>query len=143
MRLEIPIKNNDYDRVLNVYVRQLFKVIKDDIRTKANIQKYKVREPYILSMDFIKWRNEVPDHIDLFYYVTRCLVLKKEKECYVITLNDRALVNGSLTLVKDLIRLLEYGNEKLPAYPLIRNILMYHQEHWKDEFSKVVARSLN
>lgn len=142
LRLEILIKDSSKNVILDAFVERLFMTIQQEISFKANRKKYQIREPYILKMNFIKWRDKAPDHIDLFYYITRCLVLNKERSRYVIELNSRNLVVGSQTLVKDLIRLLEYGNEVLQAYPLIRDILSYYQKHWEDEFDNIVDRTL-
>ena len=142
LQLIIPIDNEETSGLLNRYVRRLFQVIQQDIQYKANRQKYKVREPYILQMNFIKWNDKPPDTIDLFYYITHSLYLHKGRNCYIIELNDRPLVTGSKTLVKDLVRLLEYGNENLPPYPLIRDILLYYQIHWEDEFENIINKTM-
>lgn len=143
MRLEIPYDESYYRPLYDTYCKQLYKVIQDEIRYSLNYNKYLIREPYILKMNFIKWKNKPLDKIDLRFYITHCLVLNKTKDGYVIELNDTALVTGSLTKVKDLIRLIEYGNEILPAYPLIRNVLAYYQVHWQDEFQNVLEKYFN
>lgn len=142
LQLIIPIENEETGGLLDRYVRRLFQVIQQDIQYKANRKKYQVREPYILQMNFIKWNDKPPKELDLFYYITHCLCLHKGRGCYIIELDSRPLVTGSRTPVKDLVRLLEYGNEKLPAYPLISEILSYYQEHYEDEFVKVIERTM-
>ena len=79
---------------------------------------------------------------DLFYYITHCLYLHRDRGCYIIALENTTPVRGSRTLVKDLVRLLEYGNEVLPPYPLIREILSYYQQNWEEEFANVIEKVL-
>ena len=141
LTLEIPYENGSI-ALYNTFCKQLYNAIQRAIYNKADRRKYQVREPYILQMNFIKWKGKPLDEINLYYYITHCLVLKQTNKGYVIELNNYMRVKGSMTLVKDLIRLVEYGNEVLPEYPLIREILSYYQNHYMDEYGNIVIQGL-
>lgn len=122
--LELRIYNDELKQANAAsFCLRLLRIIRAEIFLKANRQKYKVREPIILSIDFIKWNSAPPKTIDLFYYIADCLVLEKTDYGYIIKVNDKRIIPGSTTLIKDLVRLLEYGCALFPPYPLIRDIL--------------------
>lgn len=110
------------------YCEFILDKINETIAQKADPRKYKVREELILKSSLISWRGDPPKSIDLMHLVCHCLSLKRIKGEYVITLNEYRLVPKSRTKLSKLIRLLEYGNEEIPPYPLIRSILVYYQK---------------
>lgn len=117
-----------YRRISQIIYRMLL----EDIKNNINKKKYSIREKEILKSGVIQWDGKPPKSIDLVYYVTHCLELVYKRGCYVIQLNDRKIIPGSSTKVSTLIRLLEYGNEKITPYPYIRNFLMYYEDHYED-----------
>ena len=106
------------------YCMFLFDKVKESVSDLINPRKYKVREKAVIESSVMRW-VVVPLELDLVYYVENCLELVKVKGEYVIRVRDDLRVRGSRTKVKTLIRLLEYGNEKIPSYPVIRRVLLY------------------
>ena len=136
MRLEInkgKLNGYFYDKVCKL----IYKSVIEDLKKNINKRKYSVREEAVLESGIIKWKGAVPAHIDLVNYITNCLELVFEGNIYVIRLNDRQVVRGSTTKVSTLIRLLEYGNEKITPYPYITCLLKKYEKAYEqiaDEF---------
>lgn len=128
LSLEIAKNTNDQSSFLK-YCLKVFYFVRHEVYAKADRRKYKVREPIILATDFIKWNSTPPKTLDLFYYVTTCLLIEKTEDGCIIKVNDKAVIPGSTTLVKDLVRLLEYGCNLFPAYPVIRDVLASISQH--------------
>lgn len=123
------------------YCRFILDEVQDSIKDLINPLKYKVREEYVLSTPLIKW-IKVPKRIDLVYYITHCLELVKIKGDYVIRVSPKLKLPYSLTKVSFLIRLLEYGNEKLPALPVIRRVLSYYANNYQKLFDIYFERRM-
>lgn len=132
MQLRIHFDQEISPSLYRRYSQYLFKKVKDDIEDSIDLRKYKVREPYILSSKFIKWKGETPKSIRLDYFVCHCLELVTVKGEYVIRLNDSLIIPKSRTRVSLLVRLLEYGNERIPACPVIRKVLVYYSKVYKE-----------
>lgn len=131
IKFEIEYDDKGNDPLYRILCYKIFYSLKSEINRSLDPRKYKIREPFILKSSLIKWNGDPPDSIDLVDYVNNCLTINYIEGYYVIGLDDRR-IPGSTTKLSTLIRLLEYGNEKLPAYPLIRNIIMDYKLHYKE-----------
>lgn len=130
MRLEIdPSKINKY--FYKKICKLIYKTIVNDLRKNINKKKYLVREKAVLESGIIKWKGKPPKQIDLVNYITNCLELVFERNMYVIRVNERQIISGSTTKVSTLIRLLEYGNEKLTPYPYITLLLKKYEQTYE------------
>lgn len=128
-----------YRPLYNDYCKFLFGSIKDSIRRQMKKEKYEIRESVIIKSSVIRWYKSPPKKLDIAKYINSCLELIKIRGEYVVALNERKRVKGSSTKVSTLVRLIEYGNEVITPYPLIRRIISYYQSHYKDmilEFMK-------
>ena len=135
MKLEIDhrkIPREFYSVFCKVLFMNLCKAIKENINPK----KYKIRENAILSSSVIRWNKKPPRTIDLVYYITHCLELVYVKGNYIIRLNESKRIPGSSTKVSTLIRLLEFGNEKIPAYPYIRRYIQIYMDSYNEVIKK-------
>lgn len=144
MQFRIPqgqIESRFYDD----FCRYLFKRVNRSVEELASQKKYRVREKVVCSSTLLQWTvPEIPSEIGLYHYVINCLSLVYEKGEYIIQVNPRTLVRGTTTPVRTLVRLLEYGNEKLPPYPMITRVLEFYQENYsyfvKDYLRRKVVR---
>lgn len=125
-----PVSSGLYKDYCDFIFESVKKSIERSVEKSTDREKYKVREPFILESSVMKWVVEL-DHIDLVYYVTHCLEMVREKGEYVIRVSQSQKVYGSLMKVSTLIKLLEYGNEKLPPLPLIRTVFRYYEENYR------------
>lgn len=117
------------DNFYEEYSRFIFSRVKHSVEKSADPLKYKARVADVLSSSVIKWDGDPPpSFIDLRSYVIRCLVMVKVKGEYVIKINESQRVHKSRTKVSTLVRLLEYGNERVLAYPVITRVLMHYQK---------------
>lgn len=110
------------------YCRFIFDSVKQTIHKSIDNRKYKVREKAILESSVIQWDGRPPRHIDLIYYVENCLVMTKEYGEFLIHLDESKVIPNSSTKVSTLIRLLEYGNELIPPYPLVSQVILYFSQ---------------
>lgn len=124
------------------FCRLLFLSIKATIQTNINMKKYRVREKAILKSSVIQWDKKPPKELDLVYYINHCLELVFLNGNYVIRLNDKLKIPGSSTRVSTLIRLLEYGNEEIPAYPYIRTILADYRSSYLQKATEYIKEKL-
>lgn len=108
------------------YSRFIYRAVKRKIAQNINPLKYKIREPYILESSLIQWIGDPPEYIDLTYYINNCLEMRRERGEYVIQLNESLRIPGTYTKVSTLVRMLEYGTNKLPALPNIRRVMLYY-----------------
>lgn len=126
------------------YANYLYNKMQEDISYQAHkhYKNYKVRENSILSCSLIRWNNGIPpQRINLVNYFDNCLELKYEQGIYTIKLNSYNIVKGSTTLVSKLIRILEYGTLKIPAYPLVRIIFNYYSNNYKNLFINFIKEN--
>jgi hypothetical protein len=132
VQFNIELSNKELmPSLYNDYSKFLFSKIKETISLEINSLKYKVREPYILSCSIIEWAGNPPKSIDLERIIKNCLVLKRIKGTYVIKVSNRK-IPGTYTKMSTLVRLLEYGNEDIPPYPLIRSVFKFYYKIYKD-----------
>jgi hypothetical protein len=126
-----------------IYSEYLFKKIQRQLRkeVRKHIKRYEVRIPYLLTTSLIHWKKYPPKTINLFYYLDNCLELVNRKGTYVIKLNDYKLVRGSFTKVSTLIRILEYGTDKIPELPVIRHLFSYYSKNYNSLFNEFVKES--
>lgn len=113
------------------YCDFLFDMIERSVSELINPLKYHVREKSVIESPVIRW-IKVPKTINLVSYVENCLEMVRDKGEYVIRVREDQRVRGSRTKVKTLIRLLEYGNEKIPAYPVIRVVLKTYSKIYQN-----------
>lgn len=123
------------------YCKFIFDEVCSAVDNLVDPRKYRVRESYILTTPLMKW-VQVPKRINLVYYITHCLEMVKVKSEYVIRVNPRIKLPYALTKVEFLIRLLEYGNEKLPALPVIRRVMMYYSQNYQTMLDKFLERRM-
>ena len=130
--IQFKISNQNGDQGLyNDFCKYLFSEIKDAVSQLADPRKYKVRERYVIESSVIKWRGDPPDSVDLMKLVVNSLELVKIRGEYFIRVNDRRLIPRSSTKVSTLVRLMEYGNEKIRPYPVITRVLRYYYENYQ------------
>lgn len=141
MLFRIHFNQEVYPPLYEDYCKFLFEEIKSSIRKSVNPRKYRVREKLVINSKVLKWKV-TPESLDLTKYVNSCLEMVKVKGDYVIRLNQKTKVDGSLTKVSTLIRLLEYGNEKIPPVPTIRNVFRYYSENYGDLLSEFFERRM-
>lgn len=113
------------------YCEFLFDRVEESVSELINPFKYHVREKAVIESQVIRWVR-IPDSINLVPYVENCFEMVRDKGEYVIRVREDQRIRDSRTKVKTLIRLLEYGNEKVPAYPVIRTVLTYYSRVYKD-----------
>lgn len=143
MQFEIFVPNaNPY--IYAEFSRFIFDDMKDTIKTLVdhNSKHYKIREPLVLSSSLIDW-VKTPKEINLEYYVKNCLELRKYHGKYIIRINPNKLIKGTKTPVIKLIRMLEYGTNRMPEYSLIRKVFAYYSKNYLTLFNKFVERRLS
>ena len=113
------------------YCEFLFDRVEDSVRELINPLKYHVREKVVIKSPVIRW-IKVPDSVNLTQYVENCLEMVRDRGEYLIRVREDQRIRGSRTKVKTLIRLLEYGNDKIPAYPVIRVVLSYYSQIYQN-----------
>lgn len=113
------------------YCEFIFERVKEDLYDLINPLKYRVREKAVIESSVMRW-VVVPRTIDLARYIEDCLEMVKNKGEFVIRVRSDLRVRYSRTSVKTLVRLLEYGNEKIPPYPVVRRVLKYYSLIYKD-----------
>lgn len=135
-----------FDQEINPYLYKdycefIFDEVKDSVKELIDPRKYKVRQQAVLESSVIKW-TKVPKTISLVYYMTHCLELVKIKSEYVIRVNPKMTLPYSRTKVSLLIRLLEYGNEKIPPLPLLRRVMDYYAKNYQTLFDLFLERKM-
>lgn len=141
MQFEIKFESKVNPTIYREFSEFIFLHMKKAVscQVRKNYKKYKLRENLILSSSLIKWKRGVaPSSIDLPYYVENCLELVNIKGVYVIRLNEFWLVRGSLTRVKTLIRILEFGTLKIPPLPVVSRIFRFYSKNYKNLFTEFV-----
>lgn len=113
------------------YCEFILESAENSIRELINPLKYHVREKSVIESPVMRW-VKIPSTINLTQYVENCLEMVRDRGEYVIRVREDQRVSGSHTKVKTLIRLLEYGNERIPAYPVVRKVLMYYSQVYRD-----------
>jgi len=141
MQIRLEFNENINQSVYKSFSKYILKEVKRSIRKLADPRKYKVRESLVIDSPLIKW-NRKPNSIDLLQYINECLVLRYIKGCFVITLDDHKRIRRSRTKLSKLIRMLEYGTDSIPAYPLIRSVMQYYQENYSLMVMNYVKGSL-
>lgn len=120
----------------------IYEEVVRSVKESINPLKYHVREKDVLASSLIKWVHRPPKSINLPYYVENCLVLVKEKGEYVIQIDTSMRVHYSKTPVSTLIRLLEFGNEKVKPLPVIRRVLAYYQNNYPYLVKEFIKRKV-
>lgn len=140
MQFEIKLKQDTNRLLYREFSEYVFFCMKKTLSSQVHkySKKYKVRESVILESPLIKWKGQPPSRIDLPYYVENCLELVNIKGTYVIRLNDTWLVKDSLTKVKTLVRILEFGTLKIPALPLVTRLFRQYSKYYKLLFTEFV-----
>ena len=144
MQIEIKFSRKINPVIYSEYSKFIYSQMKKDIikSVRKNSKKYKVREKFILESTLIKWKKDPPSRINLEYYLENCLELVDIKGTYVIRLNDSWLVKGSVTKVKTLVRILEYGTLKLPQLPVVRRVFNYYSKNYQNLFVEFMKERL-
>lgn len=142
MFFKIHFDKEVYAPLYEDYCRFLYEEIQKSVKNSINKRKYDVRVPYVINSSIMKWNNKPPSSLNLVYYVTHCLELVREKNEYVIRVNPKMKVLGSKTKVSTLIRLLEFGNEKIPPLPVICSVLKYYQERYPYLLTEFIERRM-
>lgn len=124
------------------YCRFIFDSIQNNIEDLINSRKYKVRERLVLESSVIKWDIRPPSSIDLAKYVKNCLEMVRDKGEYVIQVSPLQKIENSSTKVSTLVRLLEYGNERIPPYPVIRTVMRYYRKFYSRLFIKFIKERM-
>lgn len=132
MQFKIHFDQEINQSLYNDYCEFLFEEIKKSVKMLINPLKYRARENLVLKSSVIKWTSKKPKSINLISYVESCLEMVRVKGEFVIRVRDDQVVRGSKTKVKTLIRLLEYGNESVPAYPVLRRVLLLYSKVYKN-----------
>lgn len=144
MEIRIEMKEGVKPSICSSFARYLSRRLQRDIsrEVRRKSKNYKVREEFILTTPLIKWTSRPPKSIDLISYFDNCVEVKRLRGAYVIQINPRPLVKGSKTTVKYLIRVLEYGTQKLPALPVVRKIFSYYSRNYLKMFNDYLKESL-
>lgn len=140
MQFEIKFESKVNPTIYREFSEFIFLHMKKAVsfQVRKNYKKYKLRENLILSSSLIKWKEVAPSSIDLTYYVENCLELVNIKGVYVIRLNEFWLVRGSLTRVKTLVRILEFGTLKIPPLPIVSRIFRFYSKNYKNLFTEFI-----
>ena len=147
MQFEINLKEELTPSVYRNYSKFVYDEVLRFIKRLSYQKKdnYKIREFQLLnssSVEYIKWDKETPDSLDILYYINHCLVLKKRRGIYYITLDEHQKIKGSKTKVSKVIRLLEFGNEEIRELPVIRRAMTYYSRNYKALAKEYIARRL-
>lgn len=144
MQFEIKFDENINPFLYKKFSEFIYEKVLEDVSELADkySKKYKVRESYILNLNLIKWKRSPPKKIDLIYYIKNCLVLERNRGVYMIKLDDSWTLPKSFTKVSLVIRVLEYGTDKIPGLPLIRRVLMYYEKYYKSMFVKFLQERM-
>lgn len=144
MQFKIPFDSKGDSGLYNDYCRFVFSEIKKSIEALINPLKYQVRQNSVINSSVISWDSEEPpETINLVYYMTHCLEMVKVRKDYVIRVNDTRKISGSSTKVSTLVRLLEYGNESVSAYPVITRVLDYYRKNYKNLMIKFIRERMS
>lgn len=111
-----------YDKVLSI------------IEESANIYRLELREKYLLNSSIIKWRSSTKHSINLLSIIKDSIILIKDKNEYVITVDDKTVLPKSQTLVSTIVRFVEYGNHQVKAYPIIHTTFTKLNKSYNKEF---------
>ena len=145
MQFRIELDSNTNPVLKRQFAEYLYDRMTDDLHrlVKKYDQKYRVREKDVLSSTLIKWKGEIPPYLNLPYYVENCLILSYSSNTYVIKVNERWLVKGTLTPVKFLIRMLEYGTTTIIPFPLIRRLFTWYSNNYLNLFPEFVEERID
>lgn len=113
------------------FCEYLFDQINGTLSDLINDKKLNVRERLIVESSVINWTTKV-EKINLRYYVENCLEMVNVKGDYIIRVRRDLRVRNSRSSVYTLIKLLEYGNETVPAYPIVRAVLLLYSDIYKN-----------
>ena len=132
MRLEIKFDENLIPSVYTNYSKFIYRQMKRQVHliVLKNYKKYQIREDLVRNCGLIKWKGD-PSPLDLVRYVENCLQLVKDKGVYVVRINPYLRVKNSYTPIATLVKILEYGTEKIPELPILRRVFMYYRLHYK------------
>jgi len=145
MQFRIIVGDNVSPRINREFSNYIFDRMKRDLHklVKHYHKKYEVREKYILKSSLIKWKGKVPSHLDLPYYIENCLILSYVQGTYVIRINPKQVIKGSLTPVKLLIKMLEYGTTIVPAFPMLRRLFRWYSENYLNLLPEFMEERMN
>ena len=140
MQFKIYLNEEMPMRIKREFAIYLFKKMKEDLkyRVKQYYKKYEVREGLVLNSTLVKWNGKIPSHLNLPYYVENCLTLSCSYGEFYIKVDDHQLVQGSRTPVSLLIKMLEYGTEEIPRFPLVRRLFSYYSNNYLSLFNEFV-----
>lgn len=102
------------------YACFLLDKLKDDIDDLPD-DKFKVRYDYIVD-NFIKWNIKPKSKIDLKQIVKDSFIIQLYDKGYCIMLDPNKIIPFSSTKYSTVVRLIEYGNEKITAYPFLHKL---------------------
>lgn len=138
MQFKIYIGENIPMRIKRKFALYIFRKMKEELRYKVRRyhRKYEVRESLVLSSTLVKWNGKVPSHLNLPNYVENCLTLSYSYGDFYIKVDDRQLIRGSRTPVFLLIKMLEYGTEEIPRFPLVRKLFDYYSNNYLNLFTE-------
>ena len=112
----------------------IHKRLKNDIE-KSSDKKLEVRYNYIVDK-FIKWYKKPLIKINLKSIIIGSFVIIPYQDGYLITLDYDKMIPYSRTKYNTVARLIEYGNNKIPPYPIIHHLFKKYEEIFNNELFK-------
>lgn len=131
IQLKIHFDSDVNQGLYQDFCRYLFDQINETLSDLINDKKLNVRERLIIKSSVINWTTKV-EKINLRYYVENCLEMVSIKGDYIVRVRRDLRIKNSRSSVYTLIKLLEYGSETIPAYPVVRVVLLLYSDIYKN-----------
>lgn len=140
MQFKIYLNEEMPMRIKRKFAIYLFDKMKEDLKYQVRQyhKKYEVREGLVLNSTLVKWNGKIPSHLNLPNYVENCLTLSCSYGEFYIKVDDRQVIRGSRTPVLLLIKMLEYGTEEIPQFPLVRRLFDNYSNNYLNIFNEFV-----
>lgn len=131
IQLKIHFDSDVNQGLYQDFCSYLFDQINETLSDLINDKKLNVRERLIVKSSVINWTTKV-EKINLRYYIENCLEMVSIKGDYIVRVRRDLRIKNSRSSVYTLIKLLEYGNRTIPAYPVVRVVLLLYSDIYKN-----------
>lgn len=117
---------------LDAFCQILITLMQNYIRTTLDTKQLIRFDAYLNNEDIIDYAdrsNRLVSSKDILIGSTYNLVVIKDKDKYIIQLDNNINIPNTYAKFIDIVKLINYGNLALPAYPIYDNMMDYFAEN--------------
>ena len=110
------------------YLKYLLHKVRESVREVISTNRYR---SYLSQLSNSSVIIKVPDNLESL--IVDSIVLTKVNDEYIIQVDTKKSLPGSDIKVSTLVRLLEYGNEVIRPYHVIRRVFQHYSRIYNNE----------